>query len=1261
MSGGESVRAGGTICGVAYAAVLLVLAWARTLEAAFLAAGAAALALAVALAWRRGRSVGVARWSSQPGATALLLAVACAALAVACAAGLVAERRLARLDRDWERLAAEREARLARELDRGMERLIERCRLAALRAAERAARPDRGDMFAVLGSLRAQAGVAALALFDEAGELIAWAGEHRGALPPEAKVGSRPVLYAERPLFGYLYVSQPVEGRGERVVAAALLQTGFVLEQQGAAGFADRFAAAMGARPYFAPGPGPEGAWSLIAGADTVLHAQFEPTARAEWRMGIAQTARRTVVPLALVALALLSAAWLRWFGGRGRRRGIVASAPLLGATLALIIAPLGAMAGADSLFSPALYLLPTLGEPTLGRLLAVLLPLAALIAVARPVNLGARANGLALAVGAAAVAIGFAGGLRLIVAGAAPSLLEGGWAYWGAVQGAAVLTLTMVAALALPQGRPGRVRVGALAGGAALCAALAGLVLLRWRLMQRIDAWMPMLWAAPFALLAAGIAPYAGRASRIARWLIAGWLAASAVLPHLWVTEVQAKLNAAERELATLGSRPDPFLDYLLHRFADEALRRDARGEDGVEMLYRAWVGSGLAREAYPARIRLWRPGGPRLELAVGDAESVRRAPGVPDRRLREAIDRARASGLPSLEPTFGTGGGGQILAVPLGGAGAVTVVVPPRRSLSRATVLAPILGGEPIADTRLTLVPVARVGGHATQQAQWVPTETGWRSEKRLRYPDGEYHAHLELRLAGIGVLAARGALLLAMDLAVLTLLWAIGRTARGEPPSPPGGWTAWTGSFRARVTLALFAFFLLPTIVFGAAAYRALAGEAARAARVVAERAAAQAVEAFAELPGNWRAISERIGEEVLYYHRGELAQGSSPEVVELGLFGAWMPPSVYAVLQTGEEMGVVEMRTLGRRPYIVAYRRLPAGTVAVPVSMTAGEASVRQAELAHLILFAALLGGLLSLGLSLLVGRALARPIGQLRRAAAAVGAGRLMVRLPESGAGEFGQLFASFNRMARRLRDARAKELHTARVLAWGEMSRQVAHEIKNPLTPIKLAVQHLRRAYKDGRPEFGGILETNVEQILTEIDRLTEIARAFSRYGAPPEAAGPVEDVDVAAAIHEALTLYRSDTAVRFRVEVEEGLPRVRARAGELKEVLLNLLENAYTALEGRGTITVSAKRDRERVELTVRDDGPGIPPELVPRIFEPHFSTRSAGTGLGLAIVRRLVEGWGGALSAESELGQGTAIRIRLPVSRVSIAASGS
>jgi signal transduction histidine kinase len=127
--------------------------------------------------------------------------------------------------------------------------------------------------------------------------------------------------------------------------------------------------------------------------------------------------------------------------------------------------------------------------------------------------------------------------------------------------------------------------------------------------------------------------------------------------------------------------------------------------------------------------------------------------------------------------------------------------------------------------------------------------------------------------------------------------------------------------------------------------------------------------------------------------------------------------------------------------------------------------------------------------------------------------------------------------------------------------------------------------------------------------------------------------------------------LYRTgDANVDYSEQVAVDLPRVWARPGEFKEVVLNLVENARNALDGRdGRIVIAAEYDGEWIEAKVEDDGPGIPAELLPRVFEPHFSTRSTGTGLGLAIVRRLVESWGGAVSAESEAGRGTVIRIRL------------
>jgi two-component system, NtrC family, nitrogen regulation sensor histidine kinase NtrY len=233
------------------------------------------------------------------------------------------------------------------------------------------------------------------------------------------------------------------------------------------------------------------------------------------------------------------------------------------------------------------------------------------------------------------------------------------------------------------------------------------------------------------------------------------------------------------------------------------------------------------------------------------------------------------------------------------------------------------------------------------------------------------------------------------------------------------------------------------------------------------------------------------------------------------------------------------------------------------------------------------------------------------------------------------------------------------ELRTERVLAWGEMARQVAHEVKNPLTPIKLSVQHLRRAWDDGRSDFGDILQRNADAMLREIDRLAGIASGFARFGAP-EAPGeePLEAVPVDELVHEVMALYASgEGPVRFESRVPPSLPPVQARTQELKEVLVNLLENARAAVRDQGRVVVEAgvegEGDDERVVLTVVDDGVGIPAAVLPRIFEPHFSTRSTGTGLGLAIVQRLVEGWGGSVSAESTPGRSTVLAVRLRIRR--------
>jgi signal transduction histidine kinase len=212
----------------------------------------------------------------------------------------------------------------------------------------------------------------------------------------------------------------------------------------------------------------------------------------------------------------------------------------------------------------------------------------------------------------------------------------------------------------------------------------------------------------------------------------------------------------------------------------------------------------------------------------------------------------------------------------------------------------------------------------------------------------------------------------------------------------------------------------------------------------------------------------------------------------------------------------------------------------------------------------------------------------------------------------------------------------------ARVLAWGEMARQVAHEIKNPLTPMRLGLQHLRRVNADRSPNFPQLVDETAERVLAEIERLDRIARSFARYGAPPERVAPLEPIALRPAAEELASLFAL-SAERPTIEViGEAAGPVRARREELVQVLLNLLDNARQAGASRVRLVL------DQFALRIEDDGRGIPPEQLGRIFEPSFSTNTSGTGLGLAIVRRLVEGWEATVGVESVTGKGAVFTIR-------------
>jgi nitrogen fixation/metabolism regulation signal transduction histidine kinase len=218
-----------------------------------------------------------------------------------------------------------------------------------------------------------------------------------------------------------------------------------------------------------------------------------------------------------------------------------------------------------------------------------------------------------------------------------------------------------------------------------------------------------------------------------------------------------------------------------------------------------------------------------------------------------------------------------------------------------------------------------------------------------------------------------------------------------------------------------------------------------------------------------------------------------------------------------------------------------------------------------------------------------------------------------------------------------------------RTAAWGEVARRLAHEIKNPLTPIQLSAERLAFKLADRLDDNGReMLERATTTIVNQVEAMKNLVNAFRDYARLP--APHLAPLDLNALVREVLHLYES-TVVRIRTELATGLPPVQGDPTQIRQVIHNMLQNAQDALGGQdeGEVEVLTRRDGERAVLLFRDNGPGFPAEVLARAFEPYFTTKSRGTGLGLAMVKKIVDEHGGEIRLSNRDGAGAEVRIRL------------
>lgn len=274
----------------------------------------------------------------------------------------------------------------------------------------------------------------------------------------------------------------------------------------------------------------------------------------------------------------------------------------------------------------------------------------------------------------------------------------------------------------------------------------------------------------------------------------------------------------------------------------------------------------------------------------------------------------------------------------------------------------------------------------------------------------------------------------------------------------------------------------------------------------------------------------------------------------------------------------------------------------------------------------------------------------RPIRELEQHTRRVGQGDLSARLDVRSGDELGQLAASFNRMTEDLEQAQDQLVKAEKDAAWREMARQVAHEIKNPLTPISLSAGLLERSWNEKSEEFEEILRRTIPMIQRQVENMREVARDFFAFAGHHKDPRPVPIHLLLDHVLDLNAAWAEECKVRLEVDAGQDV-QVRADPDELQRALLNLVANAIDAMPGGGELRIRVLEQGEDVLVEVRDTGSGIEPEVADRLFEPYFTTRNSGTGLGLAIVRRVVEDLGGTIElVNAEDGPGAVARLTLP-----------
>lgn len=391
--------------------------------------------------------------------------------------------------------------------------------------------------------------------------------------------------------------------------------------------------------------------------------------------------------------------------------------------------------------------------------------------------------------------------------------------------------------------------------------------------------------------------------------------------------------------------------------------------------------------------------------------------------------------------------------------------------------------------------------------------------------------------------------------------------------------------------------------------------------------------------------------------LFSPDGRILGTSRPQIFSEGLVSQWINPVAFTKLTVYGQSSVIQKETIGGLQYSSAYlpfyndQDVLLGYLNLPYFYR--EDALKEEVSTFLVTVVNIYVILILSGIIIIyfISHYITFPLAMLAEKLALLKVGKKNEKIEWEGRDEIGRLVGEYNRMVDELDKSAELLAKSEREGAWREMARQVAHEIRNPLTPMKLSVQHLQKAWDEQSPEIEQRLKTFSGTMIEQIDHLSEIATGFSDFARLNRV--QKEIVSPGEIIRSVLNLYKVSSGIQF--SLTDNAPGVKVFAGRspLSRVFTNLLNNAVQAIAERpcGEIVICLEKENQHLVIEIKDNGNGISARQQEKIFQPDFTTKTSGTGLGLAIVKAIIEENGGDIAFTSEENKGTTFYLRFPV----------